>query len=576
MRKVRLFAVTGLLLLLALLSPGLVAAFSAYGVGTSGSPYRVATCAQLQEMTNNLAGYYKLVSNIDCTGTVFTSVGAYTTPFTGNLDGDNHTISNLSVSTSGLFAYTAGATIRNLTISSGTSTGNGNQGSFVGYAINSTLSNVHSSMAIAVLDPSSAAYIGGLVGAATGATSIDSSSYSGTMAGGAYVGGLVGYMGNLSTPTSDVLSNSLFNGTINLAGIYAGGAVGILYSGTVSNVYSSGTINVTGATSYVGGLIGISYRGASNNNFSATYINGTGTSIGGIYGTFFVTTNGWNSTRSNDYYDRYRANGNDAYSRNCAADEEGSGNCTAVNTANATPSYFKNNTTNAPLNHASWNFTTTWQTTASYPTLRNISNFTDQTVPNGGDANGDGTNDSFQAWVASTQSSSSIWSTVEVPSSSSCTTSNPVSVDIASLKSDSGYTSQLSTMMSFDIYCPVAGRTVPVTIIYDKQYDTRNSVLRHYNSTTNTYTTVAGAVFGTRTVGGVVKTTVTYSITDGGSLDTDGISNGIIKDPVGLSLLPASPNTGLHSQDSRIIYALTLAGIFTIAGALYGRRKNYK
>lgn len=574
-RSFMAIAIVGLLISFTF-NPALASAFSAYGSGTPSSPYRVATCSQLQEMDTNLAGHYKLVANIDCTGIAFTSVGTMSpsAPFTGSLNGDNHTISNLNISDSGLFGQTSGASISNITIASGTVTGNGSIGSFVGFSVNSTLSNLHSSMTITLTNPAMAAYIGGLVGASTEATTIEGSSYSGTMAGGAYVGGLVGYMGNSSTPTAEVLSNSYFDGTLNLAGVYAGGAVGILYSGTIRNVYSAGTINIVGTSSYVGGLVGISYTGATNNNFAATYINGTATYVGAVFGNFYVTTNSWNSTRSNNYYDRYRSNADDNYSLNCAGLEEGSGNCTAVNSTNTTPQYFKNNTTNAPLNHTSWDFTNTWQVTSDYPTLRSLNNFTDPTVPNNGDANGDATADSFQARVASVQNSSGEWSTVEVPSSGGCTIEDPQAIDAKSIKIDNGFTQQLSTMTSFDIYCPGAGLTVPVTIIYDKQYDTSKSVLRHFNTTTNTYSTVPGATFSTRLVGGEIKTIVTYNIIDGGSLDTDGVSNGIIKDPVGISITPGVPNTGIGKTHQPFLsYTFEILSLTTFIGIFIFRQK---
>ncbi|NDC31833.1 MAG: hypothetical protein EBZ58_13075 [Bacteroidetes bacterium] len=84
--------------------------------------------------------------------------------------------------------------------------------------------------------------------------------------------------------------------------------------------------------------------------------------------------------------------------------------------------------------------------------------------------------------------------------------------------------------------------TVTVTIIYDKQYS--SPMLRYYNPITGAYSMVNGATYGTKTIGGITKTTVTYDLTDGGSLDSDGLANGIIKDPVLLVLAPNAPVTG--------------------------------
>lgn len=560
-----------------LFAPGKVSAFSAYGAGTTDNPYQISTCAQLQEMKDNLAGHYSIVSNIDCSGLSFIPIGTFSPliPFTGSLEGNNHTITNFVSTDSGIFQYAQDASVRNLTIASGTITGGGNVGSFIGYAIHSSLSNVHSSATIVVPSPSSSAYIGGLVGGGTDATTIDGSSYSGIMGGGAYTGGLIGYLGNLASPSADVISNSYFDGTLTSSQVYVGALAGIFYSGTIRNSYSAGTIHINSGTNHVGGLVGLSYTGLTANNFSATLLDGTASYIGGMYGDFFVTTNSWNSTRSNNYYDQYRANGNDAYTQSCATLDEGSGNCTAVNSANAAPSYFKNNHTNAPLNHVSWDFTNTWQVTTGYPTLRNISNFIDPVVPNNGDANGDNTADSFQARVASVQNTGSVWSTIELPNSSGCTISNPAAIDAQSLKPDTGLMQQLSTMTSFEAYCPTAGMSTQATIIFDKLYDTSKSVLRHYNQTTNTYRTVEGAVFSTRVIGGITKTIVTYTITDGGVLDTDGISNGVIKDPVGFAMLPSPPSTGSSSPIYSTQYILAAIS-FTLltAGALLARARQ--
>ena len=92
-------------------------------------------------------------------------------------------------------------------------------------------------------------------------------------------------------------------------------------------------------------------------------------------------------------------------------------------------------------------------------------------------------------------------------------------------------------MTGFTLYCSTSGATVPVTIIYDKQYDTTGWKLLDYNETSHTYAVVPGAVFGTTSIGGVTKTTVTYDVTDGGKFDDDGVANGVIEDPV----VPVTP-----------------------------------
>ena len=526
-------------------------AFSGYGAGTSVNPFRIASCAQLKEIDNNLSGYYVLVANINCTGSTFAHL-ANSTAFSGTLDGQNHTISNLAVDDDGLFNSSNGATIKNLTIASGSVTG-GYVASFVQDATNTTFSNIHSAMTIT----SSSGYTGGLVGELHGTASIAQSSFTGTMNPTGYAGGLVGAMWDAGTSVTDSYSA----GTISTSGSYEGGIVGGFFNGTLNRVYSNATINLNGHF-YVGGLVGDD-QGAINNSFSAATLVGSNSSDGGLVG---LDNSG---SYTNDYFDKTTTNTVNCFGIN------GSGTCTGVNTGNATPNYFKNNTTNAPFTTGSWNFSTIWATTASYPTLHNINGFTDPTVPNSGDANGDGTADSYQAYVASIQDANGIWSTVTVPSSSGCTIDSPSSVDANAIRADSN----VSPMVKYDaftLYCPTPGATVPVTIIYDKQYTTTGAALRYYNPTTKAYSTVSGAVFGSVVVGGITKTTVTYNLTDGGAWDNDGVSNGVIVDPVAMVGV-AAPNTGSGAPVDKwqevVAITLIMAGF---VGLYWHERKDHQ
>ncbi len=528
-------------------------AFTGHGAGTSGSPYRIATCSQLQEINNDLDAYYVLVTNINCNGVSFVHLGEYGgTTFTGTLDGRNHRITNLNPDDYGLFgAIGTGAIVKNITLTGGSLTGSW-VGSFTAYAAGAALTNLHSSMTVT----STGSYSGGLVGEITGPTTLSESSFTGTFnTGPSYNGGLVG---RVSNPTSTVF-NSYTAATINGAGPYMGGIVGALFDGNVSEVYSNSTIDA-GGNSYVGGISGQTQKTVANSFSAGTFAN-TGTYYGGVVG----SNN--SGTYSNNYYDRYHANTANCYGSNDV------GACTAVNTSNATPNYFKNNTTNGPF--STWNFTDVWQVNSGYPTLKKQANFESPTVPNLGDANGDSTDDSFQPYVGSISDTNGVFSTVTVPSVGGCTLDTPESTATSSLATDTGF-SPIINLTGFTLYCPTAGATVPVTIIYDKVYDTSKAVLRHYNPTTHVYSTVAGATFGTTTVGGVQKTTVTYNITDGGPYDTDSTANGAIVDPVGISNTPNVPNTGFAPLQPNIVEnLLTIALITASAFAIVAVRRSY-
>lgn len=553
--KIGSFFVAMLLALQIVITPLSAGAFSAYGAGTSGNPYRIATCAQLQEINNNLSAYYVLVSNINCNGFSFVHLGVYGgTTFTGTLDGRNHRITNLNPDDYGLFgAIGSGAIVKNIKLEGGSLTGSW-VGSFTAYAAGAALTNIHSSMTVT----STGSYSGGLVGEITGPTTLSESSFTGTFnTGPSYNGGLVG---RISNPTSTVF-NSYTTATINGAGPYMGGIVGALFDGNVSEVYSNSTIDA-GGNSYVGGISGQTQKTVAN-SFSASTFANTGTYYGGVIG----SNN--SGSYSNNYYDRYLANTTNCYGSNDA------GACTAVNASNATPNYFKNNNTNGPF--STWDFTDVWQVNTGYPTLKKQANFESPTVPNLGDANGDTMDDSFQPYVGSVSDTNRVFSTVTVPSAGGCTMDTPTSTDNSTISTDTGF-NPLVNLTGFTLYCPSAGATVPVTIIYDKLYDTSKSVLRQYNPSTQAYTTVTGATFGTTTVGSVTKSTVTYNLTDGGAYDQDGTANGAIVDPVTFSnpntTIATAPNTGVapHQPNVLLNITITLIAITTFAIA----RRHYK
>ena len=546
---VRLVSSLGLVFLT--FSPAISFAFSGYGDGSPSNPYRIGTCAQLQDMENNKELDYVLISNIDCTGIDFTSI-AIGSAFTGTLDGQNHTISNLNIVTDGgMIAIANGATIKNINLEGGTLNCSYYCGGIVGDATDSTLSNLHSSMTVT----GSSSYAGGLVGSMRGSTSLSQSSFSGEFTGDSYSAGLVGVMWDSGTSVND----SFVSGTINAISSYVGPIVGGFFSGTINNTYSSATLNA-GGNYYDAGLVGDS-QGAINNSFSATTINNPGGYHTGLAGI--------------DPMGTYTNNFIDANSNSTADCGNTSGECTAENIDNLDPGYFKNNTSNGPF--ASWDFTTIWDTTAGYPVLRNLASFTDSTVPNNGDANGDATPDSYQSNVGSVSDEGGNFQTISIPASSGCSLDNKSSIQVSSVDKDS-YTPQ-SNLAGFSIYCSTVGATVPVTIIYDKLYDTSRSVLREYNPTTHTYMTIPNAVFSTVTVGEVQKTSVTYDITDGATLDEDGLANGVIVDPVVLSTSAAvilPPTTGIGSPTDSNTASLLALGLLPImfGGIVYYLRRS--
>lgn len=93
-------AIITALILACLAAPA--AAFSGAGSGTESNPYIVTTPAELQSINDDLSAHYILGNDIDMTGQTWSVLGSSSAPFSGSLDGDGKTISDLSISSSGI------------------------------------------------------------------------------------------------------------------------------------------------------------------------------------------------------------------------------------------------------------------------------------------------------------------------------------------------------------------------------------------------------------------------------------------------------------------------------------------
>jgi hypothetical protein len=254
------------------------------GLGEANNPYLIYTSCQMNAIgadSNDWDKHFKLMADIDLggyTGTSFNIIGPnYMTLFTGVFDGNSHTISNFTYSSTGtdyigLFGYVddPNAKIKNLgLIDPNVNAGTGwNVGSLVGHLNNGTITDCNSEGG----NVSGNDYVGGLVGDNTGTVS---NSYATVSVSGNYsVGGLVG------DNYSGTISSSYATGSVSGMGNGVGGLVGG-NSGTVSNSYA--TVSVLG-NSYVGGLIGYnSSSGTVSNSYSTGSVSG-GTYVGGLVG----------------------------------------------------------------------------------------------------------------------------------------------------------------------------------------------------------------------------------------------------------------------------------------------------
>jgi hypothetical protein len=120
-------------------------------------------------------------------------------------------------------------------------------------------------------------------------------------------------------------------------------------------------------------------------------------------------------------------------------------------------------------------------------------------------------------------------------------------------------------LFDFSANCGTPGFTTTITQYF---YDPTASdfILRKFAN--GAYQTVDGATFTTQTIGGRTVLVVSYEVIDGGSLDADGIVNGIVVDPAGpAQTVPGAPNTGIGP---RVFSSIILVAGAGIVSAIFG------
>lgn len=240
------------------------------GLGTPAYPYQIENGNQLlvfQSIVNgtdtqaaNPAACAELTDNIDMSSIAnFAPIGTETAPYTGTFNGNNHSISGLSVSGSnyvGLFGYVNGATIQSINLCDSQITATNAGG----------------------IDTST----GGIVGFATGAAKIENCSTNNikiNAANSRHIGGIIG-RGEASTKISNCTNTSSFGGTYNVGGI-----AGSLYGGSITNCGNSGNLPATGASGCVGGIVGCTSTGQISTCYNTGEITGgSNARVGGIVG----------------------------------------------------------------------------------------------------------------------------------------------------------------------------------------------------------------------------------------------------------------------------------------------------
>ncbi|KKR13355.1 MAG: Surface protein containing Ig-like protein domain-like protein, partial [Candidatus Falkowbacteria bacterium GW2011_GWA2_39_24] len=362
------------------------------GAGTSGDPYQITTCAQLQLMDSYRTSYFILNNAIDCavapfnTGLGFLPVGTSASKFTGGFDGAGYTISNLYIDRPlidyvGLFGYVDGTDtqyIKDVSLTGADITGKNYVGALAGYLLDTIMVDASSAGTV-----DGYSYVGGLLGYID-STTVKACYSSATVAGYSLIGGLSSYLANASylgfsyatgaitgysgaggllastTGTRNTLYNCYATGAVSTSsGVTTSSQFGGLLgtAGASSFVYNSYATGATTSGSYAGGLIAAPTSNYTKDSFATGAVT-TGSFQGGVFGS--VTS----SSRNNVYWDIYRTSQSNCY-------QTASVNCTGKNSGNADPNYWFNSSTNPPFNQ--WDFNTVWDTNAeSYPTLQSV------------------------------------------------------------------------------------------------------------------------------------------------------------------------------------------------------------
>lgn len=180
----------------------------------------------------------------------------------------------------------------------------------------------------------------------------------------------------------------------------------------------------------------------------------------------------------------------------------------------------------------------------------NVDDTTEDAVFNSGDGNNDGLQDSVQDGVTSnTNPVTGEYAVIETKNNCNVTT-NSQFVDEASLAVQDDTADYPVGLVDMTINCASPGDSADIKLYYSQEYDTSSWVYKKYSNVTNTYTDISGIVtYGAEMIDGANRTTVSFTVTDGGPYDEDGVANGVIVDPGGPAVI-APVSTGRSTGGS--------------------------
>lgn len=253
------------------------------GSGTAQNPYVLTLASDLYNLANQVnsgnthAGiYFELGNNIDLSAYAnWPGIGRQTKPFSGNLNGNNFTITGLrgtdpdGYGQYGLFGCATSASIKNVYLELGGSlSAVYDTGAFIGKANNGTqISNCH----------------------------VDGNGYTINVTGGGRAGGFAGWTNEeLGTGTTVYFNNcSVRNINTYSSGNYSAGFIGVAHNAEVTDCEVLNTdSNKNNATIYAAGFVAAAHGNSKFTNCSVTSPNIIGRSTGdswsgGFAGVFY-------------------------------------------------------------------------------------------------------------------------------------------------------------------------------------------------------------------------------------------------------------------------------------------------
>lgn len=225
------------------------------GDGTENNPRIIDNIDKFKKLSNNNSGeYYRLSRDLSFEGSEYTPI----TTFAASLDGNNFTLSYITINESGLINTNTG-NIHNLNLDNVTVNGGTNAGVLAAIHNSGSIINCHVKNSN-ITTNGSPLNVGGLIGNSKSTiknSSVTNTKINGTSTGEANIGGLVG---KVETTSSNITGSYVDNNTqITIEGGNTdriGGFIGSFWGGNIYGCYSNTSIT-SKVVAGIGGFIGL-------------------------------------------------------------------------------------------------------------------------------------------------------------------------------------------------------------------------------------------------------------------------------------------------------------------------------